>query len=387
MREAERNRKYPAITAVGVAAPGLAAATVLEGVRVPGAFGPYEQRPGDEIGDDSVLTRGGERVGVVVAGGGPRGPHLWDYDAVNGARVDRDRLDDPASWTVTADGRRLRVKSVSRKSTPRGRARDGSPYQFVIFQHQCFLELDPAPEPGEGLSVSFGRETASGGRSALEWSGDFDPARLESPSVHATHLGFHPGDAAKRAYLSLWRPIEEDGGATDFRDFAGTAGFGLRFSVVPAAGGPAVATGPVVHRKAPGEAEEAEWQLQDAPDAAGKVNSAKTHVFEMNFGPDVWPDPRPGEYRVSVAGLGCSRPFRVDEGVWEDAFRVAMAGFYNHRAGVALDGRYGYARPRTLHPADGFTVYQSRLPIVVTGEGISGLPVEYRDRRHEVPHR
>ena len=377
-RAEEESREYPAITRVGVAAPGLLAVTALEGVRVPGAFGPYGERPGDEIGGDSVLTRGGEHVGVVVAEGGPRGPHLWAFDRVKGARLDRAALDDPAAWVVRADGKTLRVVSVSRKSTPRGRARDGSAYQFVIFEHQCFLELDPVPEPGEGLSVSHGRETASGGRSALSWSGDFDPDQLESPSVHANQHGFHPGDAAKRAYLSLWRPVEADGGATDFRDYAGAAGFGLTFSVVPAAGGPAAATGPVVHRKGPGEAEEAEWQLRDAPDAAGKVNSTKTHVFEMDFGPAVWPDPEPGEYRVSVAGLGCSRPFRVDGGVWEDAFRVGMAGLYNHRAGVELDGRYGYARPRSLHPADGFTVYRSRLPIVVTGEGPSGMPVDYR---------
>ena len=138
-----------------------------------------------------------------------------------------------------------------------------------------------------------------------------------------------------------------------------------------------MASGPVVHRKGPSDVEDAEWQLLKRPDGT-KVNYAGTHVFEMNFGPDVWPSPEPGEYRVSVAGLGCSRPFRVDDGVWEDAFRVAMAGLYNHRAGVELDGRFGYARPRTLHPDDGFTVYRSALPITVTSEGPASGPVEYQ---------
>ena len=149
--------------------------------------------------------------------------------------------------------------------------------------------------------------------------------------------------------------------------------------MIPANGGAAIASGAIVHRKGPREPEEAEWQLfDDGTGAGGKVNAARTHVFEMNFGPEVWPNPAAGEYRVVVAGLGCSRAFRVDDRVWVDAFRVGMAGLHNHRAGVELDGRYGYARPRTLHPADGFTVYQSKLPIVVTGEGVSGVPIDYR---------
>ena len=223
----------------------------------------------------------------------------------------------------------------------------------------------------------------AGGRTgagiALEQAVTFDPRRLESPSIHVNQHGWHPADAAKRAYLSLWNPGAGEVGAVDFRQDAGAAGFDLRFEVIPAAGGAAVAAGPIGRRIGPRDPEEAPWQLFDDGTGTGeKVNSARTHVFEMNFGPEVWPNPAPGEYRVVVAGLGCSRPFRVDERVWEDAFRVGMAGLYNHRAGVELDGRYGYARPRTLHPADGFTVYQSELPIVVTGEGISGIPIDYR---------
>ena len=377
-RAEEFARDYPAVAAVGMAAPGLLSVTVREGVREPGAFAPYEPRPGDRVADDGVLTRDGAAVGQVVAGGGPRGPHLWAFDTVKGARLDRDTLDDPAAWAVAADGAPLRVTGVLRKSTPRGRARDGSPHQFVPFEHTCFLSLDPAPEPGRRLTVSHAGAAATGEPLALGRTATFDPAGLESVSVHANQHGWHPADAAKRAYLSLWRPVPGEVGATDFRDLVGTAGFALNFQIVPADGGAPVAAGPVVHRKGPREPEEADWQLVDAPDAGGKVNYARTHVFEMNFGPDVWPDPAPGRYRVVVEGLGCSRPFRVDDEVWTDAFRVGMAGLYNHRAGVELDGRYGYARPRALHPADGFTVYRSTLPIVVTGEGGGGNPVEYR---------
>ena len=373
-------REYPAVTAVGMAAPGLLSVTVLEGLREPGAFGPYGEEPGDKLSGDGTLTRGGEPVGKVVGAGGPRGPQFWAFDAVNGTRVDRDRLDDPAAWAVAADGTPLKVTAVSRKSTPRGRARDGSPYNFVIFEHACFLSLDSTPRPGQTLKITHAGRKAGGGDLKLTASERFDPRQTESVSIHCNQHGWAPEDAAKRAYLSLWLPpgaAAADGlGAVDFRTFE-DGSFPLRFEVVPDGGGEPVCSGPVVHRKGPSDVEDAEWQLLKRPDGS-KVNYAGTHVFEMNFGPDVWPDPEPGEYVVSVAGLGCSRPFRVDDGVWEDAFRVAMAGLYNHRAGVELDGRFGYARPRTLHPDDGFTVYRSALPITVTSEGPASGPVEYQ---------
>ena len=145
-RAAERDRDYPAVTAVGLAAPGLLSVTILEGIREPGAFGPYEERAGDAIDREGALTRDGRRIGQVVAAGGPRGPQLWAFDTVKGERIDRDRLDDPAAWTVRIDGRRADVTAVARKSTPRGRARDGSPHQFVPFSHACLLTLDPSPE-------------------------------------------------------------------------------------------------------------------------------------------------------------------------------------------------------------------------------------------------
>ncbi len=392
-RSAEQAQQYPAVTAVGLAAPGLLSVAILEGVREPGAFGPYEEAPGDRVGSDGVLTRGGTRIGPIVAAGGPRGPQLWAFDAVNGARVSRDRLDDPAAWTATADGRPLQVTAVTRKSTPRGRARDGSATQFVLFEHTCLVTFDPAPRPGQELNVRHAGRRADGGPLTLQWTGAFDLPTLESPSLHVNQHGFHPADPAKRAYLSLWNPAAGEVGEVDFRTFVpdgnvGENGFALRFEVIPAAGGAAVAAGPIVHRKGPREPEEFPWQLfDDGTGTGGKVNAARTHVFEMNFGPDVWPDPAPGEYRVLVPGLGCSRVFRVDEDVWADAFRIGMAGLYNHRAGMALDGRYGYSRPRSLHPADGFTVFQSRLPIAVTGEGVSGTPIDYRRGVDRVSHR
>ena len=228
-RAAERNREYPAVTAVGLAAPGLLNVTVLEGVREPGAFGPYEEEPGDKIADDRTLTRGGERVGTVVGAGGPEGPQFWAFDAVNGARVDRDRLDDPAAWAVNADGVPLKVTAVSRKSTPRGRARDGSPYNFVLFEHACFLSLLPAPRPGQALKITHAGREAGGGDLKLTASESFDPRRIESVSIHCNQHGWAPGDAAKRAYLSLWLPpgaAAADGlGAVDFRDLRETIRF------------------------------------------------------------------------------------------------------------------------------------------------------------------
>ena len=372
---------YPAVVRGGRVTPDTLAVTVLEGVVVPGGLTPYEQRPGDRIAGDRVLTRGGEPVGLVV--GSP--PHLRRYDTVNGSRLDRVALDDPAAYRVSpvlgslASDERLAVTRVSRKSTPKGRALDATPHHFAPFEHTLFLTL-AEPLPAEGVLWV----EVPGADGPVARGIELGPT-ARCPAVHCNQVGWHPADPAKRAFLSLWLPdgppeYTDAGGAVDYAALAGRGGFESTFSVIDAASGRAVARGPVTLRKRPGEAEDFDWQLLPYPSDGGELkrNYAKTFVYEMSFGPDLWPDPSPGEYVVSVTGLGASLPFRIADDVWEGVFRHAMAGLYNHRAGLELDGRFGYARPRSLHPADGVTVHKSRLPIVVTGEGPSGNPVAYK---------
>jgi endoglucanase len=70
----------------------------------------------------------------------------------------------------------------------------------------------------------------------------------------------------------------------------------------------------------------------------------------------------PGRYRVLVEGIGTSYPFPIAREVWGDAFKVSMAGLLHHRSGIELGPPFTeYKRPRTMHPADGFKVFQLNI--------------------------
>lgn len=94
------------------------------------------------------------------------------------------------------------------------------------------------------------------------------------------------------------------------------------------------------------------------------ANRAGTSVFELDFGGWKPENASSKPYHIYVPGLGVSDPFEVSEDVWLRAGRVAVAGLYNHRSGIPLDGRFGYTRPEAFGPNAGYDVVQSKLPLV-----------------------
>ncbi|GMA76867.1 hypothetical protein GCM10025880_32840 [Methylorubrum aminovorans] len=104
---------------------------------------------------------------------------------------------------------------------------------------------------------------------------------------------------------------------------------------------------------------------------AHPTNRAATFVFELDY--TAWRPRRPGPYRLYVPGLGVSDPFPVADTVWLDAARVAIGGLYNHRSGIALDGRFGFHRPAAFRPGPDRPVRLSRLPLAWSVEGVEGF--------------
>lgn len=49
----------------------------------------------------------------------------------------------------------------------------------------------------------------------------------------------------------------------------------------------------------------------------------------------------PGEYKLEVAGVGPSAPFRVADDIYSEPFLLAMRGMYLLRCGVAVEGKFG----------------------------------------------
>jgi endoglucanase len=115
-------------------------------------------------------------------------------------------------------------------------------------------------------------------------------------------------------------------------------------------------------------------QGSDGPPVAMPVhqsNRAGTFVFELDFG--AWKPHTSGRYRVHVPGLGVSDTFDVRGDVWLEAGRMSIGGLYNHRSGIALDGRFGFRRPVAFKPGEGMTVRLSHLPLSWTNNSSLGL--------------
>jgi endoglucanase len=93
----------------------------------------------------------------------------------------------------------------------------------------------------------------------------------------------------------------------------------------------------------------------------GKENAETFHTSDSppwgNFlNADVWECDfssldQPGNYVVSVDGIGSSFPFRINADVYREAFRVTARGLYHNRSGIALKKPYTeFERPAPHNP-------------------------------------
>lgn len=102
-----------------------------------------------------------------------------------------------------------------------------------------------------------------------------------------------------------------------------------------------------------------------------KANRAGTYVFELNFG--AWTPEVDGKFRIHIPGLGVSDAFDLRDDVWLRAGKTAIGGLYNHRSGIALDGRFGFTRPASFRPGPQVTVLLSKLPLPWTSNAHIGF--------------
>src|SRR5262249_6722066 len=118
----------------------------------------------------------------------------------------------------------------------------------------------------------------------------------------------------------------------------------------------------------PGDGLQGDLNTYTRPDGTKfEANRAGTYVFELDY--SSWRNASPGTYRIYIPKLGTSDTFVIDDMVWHRAAAASMAGLYHQRSGLALDGRFGYARPECFTEASGVTVRQSRMPLAFSKEG------------------
>jgi endoglucanase len=102
-----------------------------------------------------------------------------------------------------------------------------------------------------------------------------------------------------------------------------------------------------------------------------QANRAGTFVFELNFG--AWTPEVDGKFRIYVPGLGVSDTFEVRDDIWLRAGKTSVGGLYNHRSGIALDGRFGFTRPAPFRPGPQVTVLLSKIPLPWTSNSHAGF--------------
>lgn len=197
-------------------------------------------------------------------------------------------------------------------------------------EHWVYLELPTPLRSGSTYTLQTGNLAANG----RTWKLTFQPARSRSEAVHVNTLGYVPTAPAKYAYLYHWMG---DWGGLDLKAYQGRP-----FHLVETKTGKRVFSGQVRFRMA-----------KENPETFHKSDSPPYGNF---LGADVWECDfsafnKPGQYVVSVEGIGCSWPFRIDPDIYRTAFRTVTRALYHNRSGIALKKPYTeFERPAPHHP-------------------------------------
>jgi hypothetical protein len=198
-------------------------------------------------------------------------------------------------------------------------------------EHWLYLVM---PEPMKARStytIDIGPIHEGSTRSSLDFR--FDPSAGRSEAVHVNLLGYAPG-APKFAYVYHWLG---DGGSLDVRSYGGSV-----FELIDQASGVSVFQGTLKPRK--GRDNPETLHVSDSPPHGSFLNA---DVYEADFSSF----DRPGQYVVSVAGVGASFPFEIARDVLRPAYRAVMRGLYHNRSGIALTRPYTeFERPAPGHP-------------------------------------
>ncbi|HEY9250689.1 MAG TPA: cellulase N-terminal Ig-like domain-containing protein, partial [Rariglobus sp.] len=184
-----------------------------------------------------------------------------------------------------------------------------------IKEHWVYLGLPAPMVPGKTYAIKTG-DLAKNVRS-LDLV--YDLARARSEAVHVNTLGYVPAAPEKFAYVYHWMG---DKGSLVVADADKRA-----FHLVDTQTGRRVFSGLLRFRKAKENPET--FQTKDSPPYG---NYLKADVWECDFSSFA----TPGSYVVSVDGVGCSWPFKLDAGIYRLAFRPVARALYHNRSGIAL---------------------------------------------------
>ena len=358
----------PVVKQVCAVAPDVIAITLQAGQFVPNQLVPYVAEPGDEVVDEEQdkpryevkdgkvvdyfqkglfrkVNNKRTKVGLLS----PDGKSVFIQHETKGQLLDETVVDVPEAYTVVSTddpnyAQPLAPAKVFRKGKPNG------PSRPLPFLYTVSLKL-PAPlKEGATYTIRFVGVNTSQETVAYVHK----PRETQSLALHAIQTGYRPDDPYKRAYLSFWMGVDQDGTSGSCTPDADA------FELVDAAGKTVFSGQAELAKK---EGDEEQISIHE------KLDYTKAAVRRLDFSAFN----TPGEYRVYVPGLGLSGPFRIAADVWEKPFKAAMQGILTQRQGIALGPpACAYTRNRPFHPDDGVEFYQMTMPQQGGQEGARG---------------
>jgi endoglucanase len=349
----------PAVKHVCAVAPDVIVIALQAGQHVNNQLVPYVAEPGDEIveqdknepihevKDGKVMDYSQKaifrkvnnertKLGLLSADG----KWVFIQHETKGQLLDETVVDVPEAYTVvsTDDPNYSKPQTpvkVFRKGKPNGNSKP------LPFLYTVSLKMPSPLEDGATYTIRFVGVNTS--KETVTYT--HKPRATRSLALHAIQTGYRPDDPYKRAYVSFWMGVDQDGKHGSCEPDVES------FELLDAAG-KTVFTGKAELVKKAGDDEQISiHETLDYTKAA--VRRLDFSAFET-----------PGEYRVFVPGVGVSGPFRIAADVWEKPFRAAMQGILTQRQGMKLGPpACVYTRERPFHPDDGVEFYQMTIPV------------------------
>jgi len=315
----------------------IVALTIDEKAVINSSLKPYVKQKGDTIiyGDyhnqSKILVRNGYKSGYIC---GVNNDWYRPFNQISGKSLDVEWITDRNNCLLySEDDENYKAPAnpvmIYRKTVPHRMTHIDQGSKFAM-RHEIYLVFEN--DLTHGSTYIFGSEKPF--QHPVKFK--FDETKLRSEAIHVNLHGYEPDDP-KIAFISNWLG---DGGKHSYPDIT-------QFHVLNAASGEKVFTGNVL-LKAKGD--KAEYRVN-----GNDYNHNLTDVYELDFSSVV----QPGEYRISIPGIGCSFEFEISEKIWEQTTRLMMKGFLHQRSGIEIGPPHtDYIRPRNMHPEGDFTVHK-----------------------------
>ncbi len=194
-------------------------------------------------------------------------------------------------------------------------------------EHWLYIFLNQEMKPGKTYTLATGNLITNG----QQWEFVFDEKEHRSEAVHVNTLGYSPGKP-KFGYVYHWMG---DKGNLSLANYSGN-----KFWIMRQEEAEPVMEGTIVFRAAANSPETG--QPNDTPNQ----NFIGGEVYECDFSSVN----APGNYLLSVEGIGASYPFTIGEDAIFDAYYHGARTLYHQRSGIRLEPPYteeGYIRPVT----------------------------------------